>query len=192
LGTEPRGDLTVILDAARSGGAEARERLVRTIYAELRRTAGGLMRRERPGHTLQPSALVHEALLRLLEGDALADLPNRRCLFAAAAQAMRQVLVDHARRRNARKRDGNRVRVPLDRVLAGFEEQGLDVIALHEALESLAQVHPRPARVVDLRFVVGLTVPEVAAMLDVSDTTVEADWRFARAWLRDRLGGTPA
>jgi RNA polymerase sigma factor (TIGR02999 family) len=96
LGPEQPGDLTAILNEARSGGADARERLVRAIYAELRRTAGGLMRRERPGHTLQPSALVHEALLRFLDGDTLADVPNRRHLIAAAAQAMRQVLVDHA------------------------------------------------------------------------------------------------
>jgi RNA polymerase sigma factor (TIGR02999 family) len=116
LGTEPRGDLTAILHEARSGGPDARDRLIRAIYAELRRTAGGLMRRERPGHTLQTTALVHEALLRLLDGDTLVDVPNRRYLFAAAAQAMRQVLVDHARRRRARKRDGNRVRVPLDQV----------------------------------------------------------------------------
>jgi RNA polymerase sigma factor (TIGR02999 family) len=192
LGTERRGDLTAILNEARSGGAEARERLVRAIYAELRRTAGGLMRRERPGHTLQPSALVHEALLRLLDGDTLANIPNRRYLFAAAAQAMRQVLVEHARRRGARKRDGNRVRIPLDQVLAGFDEQGLDVIALHEALERLARDHPRPAQVVTLRFFGGLSVPEVAESLEVSDTTIESDWRFARAWLRGQLGGTPA
>ena len=128
--------------------------------------------------------------MRLLDGDVLADVPNRRYLFAAAAQAMRQVLVDHARRRHVRKRDGNRVRVPLDQVLAGFDEQGLDVIALHEALESLAQEHPRPAQVVDLRFFGGLSVPEVARALEVSETTVEADWRFARAWLHDLLGGT--
>src|SRR5215468_9545254 len=107
LGTERPGDLTAILNEARAGGTDARERLVRAIYAEVRRTAGGLMRRERPGHTLQPTALVHEALLRLLDGDTLADVPNRRYLFAAA-QAMRQVLVDHSRRHNARKRDGNR------------------------------------------------------------------------------------
>jgi RNA polymerase sigma factor (TIGR02999 family) len=117
LGTERRGDLTAILNEARAGGIDARERLVRAIYAGLRRTAGGVMRRERPGHTLQPTALVHEALLRLLDDDTLADVPNRRYLFAAAAQAMRQVLVEHARRRHARKRDGNRVRVPLDQVL---------------------------------------------------------------------------
>jgi RNA polymerase sigma factor (TIGR02999 family) len=190
--TERPHDLTAILNEARAGGSDARERLVRAIYDELRRTAGGLMRRERPGHTLQPSALVHEALLRVLDGDTLAEIPNRRYLFAAAAQAMREVLVDHARRRNARKRDGNRVRVPLDQVLAGFDEQGLDVIALHEALEKLAQDHPRPAQVVMLRFFGGLSVPEVAESLAVSDTTIESDWRFARAWLKGRLGGTPA
>jgi RNA polymerase sigma factor (TIGR02999 family) len=191
LGTEQRGDLTAILNEARSGSTEARERLVRAIYAELRRTAGGLMRHERPGHTLQTTALVHEALLRLLDGDTMADVPNRRYLFAAAAQAMRQVLVDHARRRHARKRHGNRVRVPLDQVLAGFDAQGLDVIDLHDALERLAQDHPRPAQVVDLRFFGGLSVPEVAETLAVSDTTVESDWRFARAWLKGQLGGTP-
>jgi RNA polymerase sigma factor (TIGR02999 family) len=191
LGTEPRGDLTAILDEARRGGADARDRLVGAIYAELRRTAGGLMRREGSGHTLQPTALAHEALLRLLDGDTVADVPNRRYLFAAAAQAMRQVLVEHARRRHARKREGNRVRVPLDQVLAGFEERGLDVIALHEALERLAQDHPRPAQVVDLRFFGGLSVPEVAETLGVSDTTIESDWRFARAWLKGQLGGTP-
>jgi RNA polymerase sigma factor (TIGR02999 family) len=190
LGTEQRGHLTAILSEARSGDAEARERLVRIIYDELRRTAGGLTRGERPGHTLQTTALVHEALLRLLDGDTLADVPNRRYLFAAAAQAMRQVLVDHARRRNTRKRHGNRLRVPLDQILAGFDERGLDVIALHEALERLAREHPRPAQVVDLRFFGGLSVPEVAETLAVSDTTIESDWRFARAWLKGQLGGT--
>jgi RNA polymerase sigma factor (TIGR02999 family) len=190
MGTGRRGELSILLDAARAGGADARDRLVRAIYDELRRIARGLMHRERPGHTLQPSALVHEALLRLLDGDALAEVPNRRYLFAAAAQAMRQVLVDHARRRRTRKREEPRARVPLDEALAAFEEGGLDVIALHEALDRLAQAHPRPAQVVDLRFFGGLPVPEVAELLGVSDSTVEGDWRFARAWLRRNLGGT--
>jgi RNA polymerase sigma factor (TIGR02999 family) len=188
---EGRGSLTAILNEVRAGDPDARDRLVRAIYAELRRTAGALMRRERPDHTLQTTALVHEALLRLLDGDTLADAPNRRYLFAAAAQAMRQVLVDHARRRHARKREGNRARVPLDQVLAGLDEQGLDVIALHEALERLAQEHPRPAQVVTLRFFGGLSVPEVAETLGVSDTTIESEWRFARAWLKGQLGGAP-
>ena len=186
---EAQGDLTAILSEVRAGLPNAQDRLTRAIYGELRRTAGGLMRHERPGHTLQTTALVHETLLRLLDGDALADLPNRRYLFAAAAQAMRQVLVEHARRRHARKRDGNRIRVPLDQVLAGFDEQGLDVIDLHQALDRLARSHPRQAQVVTLRFFGGLSVPEVAELLGVSATTVEGDWRFARAWLRRTLGG---
>jgi RNA polymerase sigma factor (TIGR02999 family) len=188
---EKQGDLTAVLGEIRAGVPGAQDRLIRAIYGELRRTAGGLMRRDRPGHTLQPSALVHEALLRLLDGDALTDVPNRRYLFAAAAQAMRQVLVDHARRRNTQKRGGNRVRFPLDQVLAGFDDQGLDVIALQEALDRLAQDHPRQAQVVDLRFFGGLTVREVAETLAVSEGTVENDWRFARAWLRRQLGGAP-
>jgi RNA polymerase sigma factor (sigma-70 family) len=108
-----------------------------------------------------------------------------------AARAMREVLVDHARRRRASKRPGKRARVPLDRALAALDEQGLDVLALHEALERLARGHPRPAQVVELRFFGGLSVPKVAEALGVSDTTVESDWRFARAWLRGQLGGTP-
>jgi RNA polymerase sigma factor (TIGR02999 family) len=191
MGTEPGCELTAILDAVRVGDPDARDRLVGAIYAELRRMGGGLMRRERPDHTLQPSALVHEALLRLLSGQALAEAPDRRYLFGAAAQAMRQVLVDHARRRRVGKRLGDRVRVPLDAALVAFDERGLDVLALHEVLERLAGSHPRQAQVVELRFFGGLSVPEVAEALGVSDTTVEADWRFARAWLRGQLGGTP-
>src|SRR4051794_34147127 len=106
MGPGRPGDLTELLAAARGGREGAEDRLVAAIYAELRCIAGGLMRRERPGHTLQPSALVHEALLRLLGGDALDDVPDRGCLFAAATKAMRQVLVDHARRRGAAKRAG--------------------------------------------------------------------------------------
>jgi RNA polymerase sigma factor (TIGR02999 family) len=191
MGTDRRDDLTALLDAIRDGREGATDQLVGAIYAELRRIAGGLMRHERPSHTLQPSALVHEALLRLLDGDTLAELPDRHHLFAAASRAMRQVLVDHARKRRADKRQGGRIRVPLDEALAAIEEQGLDILALHEALDRLAREHVRPAQVVDLRFFGGLTVPEVAALLAVSDTTVESDWRFARAWLKGQLGGAP-
>ena len=189
MGAEGRGDLTAILSEVRAGRPDAQDRLIRAIYGELRRTAGGLMRRERPGHTLEPSALVHEALLRLLSGEALAAIADRRHLYAAAAQAMRQVLVDHARRRNAGKREDRRARVPLDQVLADFAAQGLDVIDLHQALDRLARSHPRQAQVVTLRFFGGLSVPEIVETLGVSDTTVEGDWRFARAWLRGQLGG---
>jgi RNA polymerase sigma factor (TIGR02999 family) len=188
--TNERDDLSVLLEGIRSRREGAQDRLVQAIYAELRRIAGGLMHHERPGHTLQPSALVYEALMRLLDGDVLADVPNRRYLFAAAAQAMRQVLVDHARRRRAAKREGGRARVPLDEALVALEEQGLEVLALHEALDRLAQAHPRQAQVVTLRFFGGLSVPEVAESLKVSATTVESDWRFARAWLKGHLGGS--
>jgi RNA polymerase sigma factor (TIGR02999 family) len=191
MGTAHQGDLTALLGEVRAGRPDAQARLVAAIYDELRRIASRLMRRERPDHTLQGSALVNEALLRLLSGEALADAPDRRYLFGAAAQAMRQVLVDHARRRQTSKRPGKHARVPLDGVLAAFDERGLDVIALHEALQRLAQAHPRPAQVVELRFFGGLSVPEVAEALEVSDTTVEGDWRFARAWLRGQLGGNP-
>ena len=128
-----RDDLTALLDAARAGGEDAKDRLVRAVYGELRRMAAGFMRRERTDHTLQPSALVNEAVIRLLDGGGLVKAQDRRHLFAAAAQAMRQVLVDHARTRDAAKRAGDRGRVPLDDVLAYFEAQHLDVIALHEA-----------------------------------------------------------
>ena len=188
MGTDRRDGLDALLAAARAGQPEAQDRLIGAIYDELRRRAAKLMRHERPGHTLQPSALVHEALLRLLEGDALADIPDRGYLLAAAAVAMRRVLVDHARRRNAARREGGRARLPLDSALAYFQERGLDVLALHEALDRLAGEHPRPAQVVDLRFFAGLSVPEVAEVLGVSVTTVEGDWRFARAWLRGQLG----
>jgi RNA polymerase sigma factor (TIGR02999 family) len=188
MDTGPIDPLIGLLQAARAGREGAQDRLVRALYDELRRVAAGRMRHERPDHTLQPSALVHEALLRLLRGDALADLADRGHLLATAARAMRQVLVDHARRRRARP-EGRLARRPLDEALAYFEEQRLDVVALHEALDRLAREHPRPARVVDLRFFGGQSIAEVSEVLGTSDTTVESDWRFARAWLRDQLGG---
>ncbi len=190
MGDEAREELTALLAEAHSGDGEARERLTRAVYGELRQMAGALMRRERPGHTLQPSALVNEAIVRLFEGAALARAQDRRYLFAAAAQAMRQVLVNHARRRDAAKRDGGRQRVPLDQVLQYFDERQLDVVALHEALDRLMALDERQGLVVSLRFFAGLSVPEVADVLDVSVGTIEGDWRIARAWLRGQLGGS--
>jgi RNA polymerase sigma factor (TIGR02999 family) len=184
----PPIDLTALLEQARSGDADARDRLARAVYGEFRRMAEALMRRERPDHTLQPSALVNEALIRLFDGGVLARAKDRRYLFAAAAQAMRQVLVDHARHRDAVKRAGRHERVPLDQVLDYFEERNLDVIALHEALDRLMALNQRQGLVVALRFFLGLSVPEVADALEVSTGTVEGDWRVARAWLRGQLG----
>ena len=186
---DTRGDLTALLDAARAGGEDTQDRLVRAVYGELRRMAAGFMRRERTDHTLQPSALVHEAVIRLLEGGVLVKAQDRRRLFAAAAQVMRQVLVDHARTRGAAKRTGGRGRVPLDDVLAYFEAQHLDVIALHEAIDRLIALDERQGLIVVLRFFAGLSISEVAEALDVSAATVEGDWRVARAWLRGQLGG---
>jgi RNA polymerase sigma factor (TIGR02999 family) len=150
--------------------------------------ADALMRHERPDHTLQPSALVDEALIRLFDGEVLARATDRRYLFAAAAQAMRQVLVDHARHRDAAKRAGGRGRVPLDQVLDYLEERKLDVIALNEAVDRLMALDQRQGLVVTFRFFLGMTVPEVAEALDVSPGTVEGVWRIARAWLRRQLG----
>jgi RNA polymerase sigma factor (TIGR02999 family) len=182
-----QGDLTAILSCfndARSGDAGAPERLVQAIYAELQRTAGGLISREPPGQTLETSNLLNEALLRLVDDATLADAPNRRHLFAAGARAMRLLLVDHARLQRTQQRDMIGIPVGLDRILDGFHEKGLDVISLDEALERLARDHPRQGQVAELRFFGGLSVPEVAETLEVSVGTVELDWRFARDWLQ--------
>jgi RNA polymerase sigma factor (TIGR02999 family) len=183
------GELSALLIAIRAGDQEALERLVALMYDDLRRLARRMLRRERPDHSLQPSALVNEALLRLLRGNTLVAAPDRRYVFAAAAQAMHRVLVEHARRRRASKRSGPGLRIPLDEALALYQQQGLDLLDLQEALERLAQKHPRPARVVELKFFGGLSVPEIALVIGVSDTTVEADWRLARAWLHGQMRG---
>jgi RNA polymerase sigma factor (TIGR02999 family) len=184
---EPRGDLTLILGRARAGDERARGELIALVYDQLRQVAARLMRRERQDHTLPPTAVVHEAVIRLL-GDAVFDKsPDRAFLFASAARAMREVLIDHARRRAAGRRGGGRRRVPLDLVVDYFEEQGLDIVAVHEALDRLAELNERQGQVMTLRYFGGLTVPEVAAALGVSVVTVERDWRLARAWMRDQL-----
>jgi RNA polymerase sigma-70 factor (ECF subfamily) len=182
-------DVTRLLADARAGDPSAPGRLVAQLYAELRRVAGGMMAGERGGHTLQPTALVNEAVLKLLRADALAPCEDRRHVVAAAARAMREVLVDHARRRAADKRGGGRPPVPLDTVLAWYEERTGDLLALNDALDALARQDDRLAAVVTLRFFGGMTVPEVAESLGVSVSTVEGEWRLARAWLRRALGG---
>jgi RNA polymerase sigma factor (TIGR02999 family) len=186
MANQDRENLTALIDQARAGNADAKGKLLEALYGEFHRIADGLMRSERREHTLQPSALVNEAVIRLLDGEAIERAPNRRYLLAAAAQAMRRVLVDHARRRNAR--DGRLQRVPLDDVLAYFEEKHLDFIELDNALDRLADLHERQAMVVVLRFFAGISAAQVADVLDVSLATVEGDWRFARAWLRRQVG----
>jgi RNA polymerase sigma factor (TIGR02999 family) len=186
---EMRQGLTVILGRARDGDETARRELLSLVYDELRGVASGLMRRERPDHTLSPTAVVHEAVIRLL-GDAVFDkAADRSFLFASAARAMREVLIDHARRRSADRRGGSLRRVPLDAIADYFEGQGLDLVAVHEALDRLAERDDRQAQVMTLRYFGGMTVAEVAAALGVSTVTVERDWRLARAWLLGELGG---
>jgi RNA polymerase sigma factor (TIGR02999 family) len=183
----PQRDLTGILGKARSGDAAARRELITLIYNELRTVASRLMRSERPDHTLPPTAVVHEAVIRLL-GDAVFDKAvDRNYLFASAARAMREVLIDHARRRMADRRGGGWQRTPLDQVVDYFDQQGVDVVAVHEALDRLSEWNERQGQVMTLRYFGGLTVPEVATALGVSVVTVERDWRLARAWLSDQL-----
>jgi len=180
-------EVTTLLDEVRAGHPSARSRLVELVYDELRRRAADLLRRERPGHTLQPTALVHEALLRLLSPQALGSTRDRAHFLAAAARAMRQVLVDHARRRAADKRGGGQEVLPLDEALDYLAEQKLDVLAVHEALTELAGLSERQSQVVELRFFGGYTVEEIAELLEVSVSTVESDFRKATAFLRSRL-----
>ena len=184
----PQG-LTVILGRARAGDERARGELIALVYDELRRVASALMRRERANHTLSPTAVVHEAVIRLLGEAVFEKAADRGFLLAAAARAMREVLIDHARRRAADRRGGSMRRVSLDAVVDYFEGQGQDIVAVHEALDRLAALDGRQAQVMTLRYFGGMTVPEVAAALDVAAVTVERDWRLARAWLVGQLGG---
>jgi RNA polymerase sigma-70 factor, ECF subfamily len=174
-----------LLDDARSGDSDALEKLLGAVYAELHMIAGRHLRHERPDHTLQPTALVHEAYLRLLDGAAL-SADNRVHFLRAASRVMRRVLVDHARARNALKR-GGAVCVTLDEAVAGHDIPIIDMLALDDALERLGAAEPRWAQVVELKFFGGLDVPEIAATLGTSPATVKRDWQFARAWLARAL-----
>ncbi len=181
-----QGDVTLLLKAAGGGDRAAHERLFEAVYAELRRVAGAKLRREAPGHTLQPTALVNEAYLRLVPGAAGWD--NRRHFFGAAAEAMRRILVDHARARRAEKRGGGLERVTLAGVDIAAESMAVDVLAIDAALSELAAARPRLAELVNLRCFAGLSIDEAAAALEVSPATAKRDWAFARAWLAERLG----
>jgi RNA polymerase sigma factor (TIGR02999 family) len=187
MSADRQREVTTLLDEIRGGNSAAKARLVELVYDELRRLASGLLRRERPEHTLQPTALAHEAFLRLLAPQALAGTRDRSHFLAAAARAMRQILVDHARRRAADKRGGGQEVLPLDEALDHLARQKLDVLAVHEALEELAGLNERQSQVVELRFFGGYTVPEIAELLEVSVSTVESDFRKATAFLRSRL-----
>jgi RNA polymerase sigma factor (TIGR02999 family) len=183
------GDVTRWLDRWHEGDPRALDALMELVYGELRQLAGSLLREERTDHTLQPTALVHEAYLRL-EGIREMRLENRRHFYGAAAQAMRRILVDYARRRKASKRGGPGGQpVPLDADLEAPVDLRLDFEHVDQALERLAAVAPDKAKVAELRYFVGLSVEETGDVLDISPATVKRHWTFARAWLFRALDG---
>ena len=182
---EPSTDVTAILQEWRQGSPEALERLMEIVYAELRRLAAQYLSRERSGHTLQPTALVHEAYVRLV--DQRVPWESRAHFFGVAAQMMRRVLVDHARSRRAEKRGGDSDRVTLSAAEGLAKTPEIDLVALDAALEKLAALDPRQARIVELRYFGGLTNEETAEALGVSVATVKREWALARAWLKGKL-----
>lgn len=187
-----QGDTQLILSRAQGGDRRAMDELLTRFYADLRRVAARWFQKETPGHTLEPTALVNEAYLRLVNPSEL-KWRDRNHFLCIAGRVMREVLIDHARRRRAAKRGGEQVRVDLDPVGAVAEEparRGVDFLALNEALEGLATLDKRKAQVVELRFFSGLSIKETAEFLKVSAKTVEADWYGARAWLRKQLAET--
>lgn len=180
------GNVTVLLERAGSGDAAATNELVPLVYDELRRLAAQHLSRERPDHTLQPTALVHEAYLRLV-GSRDVTWENRAHFFGAAAIAIRRILTDHARARGSAKRGGGVGRTRLDEVSIAAPEAGVDLISLDEALDRLAATDPQMAKVVELRFFGGMSAEETAFALGISPSTVARDWQFARVWLRREL-----
>ena len=165
----------------------ALERLMPVVYSELRKLASNYMRRQNPGHTLQATALVNEAYLRLVDSSQV-NWQNRTHFFAIAAQLMRRVLVDTARRKNSLKRGGENLRVTLDEGVELPIEKETDMVALDEALKQLAMLNPRHSRIVELRYFGGLTEEQTADILKISSRTVRHDWHLARAWLFRELG----
>jgi RNA polymerase sigma factor (TIGR02999 family) len=182
----PQPDVTQLLLAWGNGDSSALEQLVPIVYQELRRLAKHYMRQERPGHTLQATALVNEAYLRLIDLNRI-QWQDRAHFFAVAAQTMRRILVEFARRRNRQKRGGRGQQVALDEAAAVSRDQGVDLVALNEALRGLVAVDARMSQVVELRFFGGLSIEETADVLKISSETVMRDWRTAKAWLLREL-----
>lgn len=181
-----REDVTILLAELTKGNEEAASKLIPMVYDELRRLAGGYMRRERGDHTLQPTALVHEAYLKLVAQRSV-DWKSRAHFFGIAAQVMRRILVDYARGHLREKRGGGQRAVPMDETLVFAPEQSLELVKLDEALERLAKLDPRQGKIVELRFFGGLTVEQTAELLGISPKTVKRDWSMAKAWLHGEL-----
>jgi len=185
MSPEP-GTVTQLLRELQEGNRDAQSKLLDVVYRELHRIAARYMRKERVDHTLQPTALVNEAYLRLL-GEDCPSLENRQHFFAVAAQMMRRILVDYARSYRSEKRGGQATHVRLEDCLAFRSENATEIIALDEAHSCLSQVDPRQSRIVELRFFVGLNEAQIAELLMISRTTVMRDWRVAKAWLYSEL-----
>ncbi len=186
--SSPSHEVTELLRVWSEGDQSALDKLMPLVYDELRRLAHQYMRREKRGHTLQTSALVNEAYLRLVDQSKI-EWESRAHFFGIAARLMRQVLVDQARRRNFAKRGGGAIRVSLNEAAPVAQEQSANVVALDDALKSLEQIDPRQGEIVELRFFGGLSIEETADVLKVSPGTVMRDWTFARAWLRNEMSG---
>lgn len=181
-------EVTILLEQMSAGDGSAPDRLLPLVYDDLRRLARAYFANERTDHTLQPTALVHEAYMRLVNWDDV-SWQSRAHFFAVAADVMRKILIDHARRRNTQKRDGGQ-KIVLDDAISFSKEKDIDLLKLDEALETLAQVDPRQARIVELRFFGGLSIAETAYILKTSETTVRRDWTFAKAWFQRELTRT--
>lgn len=184
----PRQQVTQILIDWNEGSPGAADRLMPLVYDELRQLARGYLRRERSDHTLQATALVHEAYLRLVDQTTV-TWQNRAHFLGVAARQMRRILVNHARRRRAQKRDGEWNKIEFDEALAPAAERSINLIALDDALQDLAKLNPRHSQIVELRFFGGLTFEEAGEVLDVSSRTAQREWRMARAWLRQEIFG---
>ncbi len=178
-------NITVLLNAVGAGEQNASEKLLEVVYEDLRRLAGAYMRNERGDHTLQATALVHEAFIRLVDWENV-TWQNRAQFFAVAAEVMRKILIDHARRKKAQKRSGGQ-KIELHEAVSFSDEKEFDVLALEDALQSLEKLDPRQAKIVELRFFGGLSIEETAYILNVSETTVKREWTFAKAWFQREL-----
>jgi RNA polymerase sigma factor (TIGR02999 family) len=185
MNTSPQ-DVTGLLVRWRSGDREALDALTPLVYDELRRLAKSYLRRERPDHTLDGTALVHEAYMRLVDQRNV-EWRNRNHFFALAAELIRRILVDHARARIAAKRGGANVKLSLDEALAPADEKDLNILALDDALVALAKADPQQSRIVELRYFAGLTIEETADVMEISPATVKRDWTTAKAFLKREM-----
>ena len=180
-------EVTRILEAIDDGDAKAAEKLLPIVYEELRRVAASKMAHQAINQTLQPTALVHEAWLRLAGNDAAAQFTGRTHFFAAAAEAMRHILIDRARRKQARRHGGGQIRVDADEVEIAAPAKDDELLAVNDALDRLAMVDPEKADLVKLRYFVGMTIEEVATALGISEPTAKRRWSLARAWLFNEI-----